>query len=195
MGIDSPPPTRATPERVAAREPARNHVPPQPREILRLLGPPGLNIDIICASTPQAKGRVERMNKTLRVDLGPTGPIPPLDYTFTAKLGSVTTTHVATVDCYLDLPIGVTPAPGAPVPSPVTIGWMRPPGKTGIQYNVAVSGPESKTASVVDQSSALMYLLPGDYLWQIAAVPIGLHDGSSALKCGSEWSAGSFTVQ
>jgi hypothetical protein len=27
---------------------------------------PELNIDIICANTPQAKGRVERMNKTLQ---------------------------------------------------------------------------------------------------------------------------------
>ena len=77
----------------------------------------------------------------------------------------------------------------------ITIGWMPPHGKTGIQYDVAVSGPESRTASVVDQSSVLMYLLPGDYLWQTAAVPIGLHDGSSARHCGSEWSAGAFTVR
>jgi hypothetical protein len=27
---------------------------------------PNSNIDIVCASTPQAKGRVERMNKTLQ---------------------------------------------------------------------------------------------------------------------------------
>lgn len=121
------------------------------------------------------------------------GLLPPLTYTFTAALGGRTTTSSATVNCYLDLPAGTAPPPGATVPSPVALTWTRP--AAGIEYQVGVSGPESKTVSLVDQSTTTVTLTTGTYSWTIAAAPVGLYDGSSAQTCGSEWSAGFFTVQ
>lgn len=129
------------------------------------------------------------------VDLGTIGPAPPLAYTFTATLGSTTTVQVATVNCYLDLPAAVAPAPSATVSSPVTLSWTRVPA-TGIEYRVGPPGLDGKPAySVIDQASMVVALAPGNYSWLIWAAPVGLYDGSSTLKCGSGWDAGSFTVQ
>lgn len=128
------------------------------------------------------------------VNLGTIGPPPPLAYTFTATLGSTTTVHVATVNCYLDLPVAIAPAPNATVFSPVTLSWTRV-SATGIEYRVGPPGLDGKPAySVIDQASVVAVLPPGYYSWSIWAAPVGLYDGSSALKCGSGRDAGSFTV-
>ena len=120
--------------------------------------------------------------------------VPPLAYTFAATIGGMTSTSQASVDCYLDPPFATAPLPLAMVQSPVALSWTRP-APTGIQYNVAVFGPMSWTASVVDQSTTTVSLTPGSYTWGVSAAPVGLYDGTSALRCGSEWNAGPFTVQ
>lgn len=131
------------------------------------------------------------------VDLGAVGPVPPLAYTFAATLGGMTGTHVATVNCYLDLPVATFPLPNDTVPSQVRLSWIRAPGTTGVEYKVGLGlvGVDPTSYSVMDQSFLAVTLPPGTYSWGIGAVPVGLYDGSSALRCGSEWSAGSFTVQ
>ena len=119
------------------------------------------------------------------VDLWGSGLLPPLTYTFTATLGGKTATSTATVDCYLGLPVGV--GPSSPATSPVTLSWSRPSatgsGASGaIQYDVAVSGPTPRTVSLVDQLATTFSLTAGSYSWGIAAVPVGLHDGSSPSR-------------
>ncbi len=125
-----------------------------------------------------------------RVNLGTIGPPPPFTYTFTVTLGSATRTHVATVACYLALPVAIAPLPGDTVTSHVTLTWTRAPA-TGIEYVVALAGTSH---SLMDQSSMVVDLPSGSYSWSISATPVGIHDGTSALNCGSEWDAGQFTV-
>jgi hypothetical protein len=127
------------------------------------------------------------------VNLGTIPPAPPLDYAFAVRLGGKGSTYVVVVNCHLTDSPGIAPLPGATVTSPVTFSWVPAPG-AGVAYTVSVREP-LVSRSVVDQSSLTATLSPGSYTWGLAQVPTGLYEGQSALKCTSDVTVGSFTVE
>jgi hypothetical protein len=129
------------------------------------------------------------------VDVSPAPPALPAVYTFHALIEGKAASQTAEVDCYLPVPTGVAPAPGAAVSSPVTLRWTLGPG-TGLEYSVSIfrGGVKQAEGVVTDQNSMGFTLAAGSYQWTVSAAPKGLYDGSSARHCGAKWDDGSFIV-
>jgi len=129
------------------------------------------------------------------VDIGLATPELPLTYAFTVRVGDRTLARTATVNCFLAVPDIIEPAPGATVTSPVTLRWVQAP-ETGIDYELGpLDAGIHRAHAVVDRSSVTIEMTPGGYYWDIWAAPIGLHDGSSTLKCASRSGGGFFVIQ
>jgi hypothetical protein len=126
----------------------------------------------------------------------PAPPAVPATYRFTATIAGATTTPSATVNCYQPLPVGLAPAEGATVPSPVTLRWVAATA-TGVRYTVSLTPtPTGFQGSVIDQDTLRVSLSNGNHFWGVEAAPVeDLADGTSARRCEAMWSGpGAFTV-
>ncbi len=133
----------------------------------------------------------------LSIDVTASPPPPPLAYSFTVVDGSGTRQYAATMDCYLPLPVPVSPPEGSIVTSPVTFEWTSV-GVSGIEYLAGVAsspGAQPDAPAVVDQTSRVATLGAGTWPWGVWARGVGLTENVPGRKCESRAYGGSFTVQ
>ena len=172
---------------------------------LRYLMPisaPDCNVDSVTVTGPGLASPLQLtctgakgVSFTEDVDVSLAPPSVPAVYTFRATIDGKTANQTAEVNCYMPLPAGTAPAPGASVASPVTLRWTLGAG-AGIEYTISVfrAGVQQAEGTVTDQNSMAFSLAPGSYQWAVWAEPKRLGDGTSSQHCGADWDAGAFSV-